>query len=679
MRPSVRSSVLYLACVAALHAAPARAQDTPTFSVSITEADEVVQTIGTTRRIDRAEIEARHARTLDEALRLIPGVYVRTGGDGTPRIDVRGFRSRHVLLLVDGVPFNSAADGQFDPARISTAAIREITVTFGTSSVLYGDNAMAAVIEIVTTPEKSAAALDLTAGAPDQRDAAGRIARSIGRLDLMIAGSAFTTPGYRLASSFTPTTVENGGRRENSDRDRRDLRANLGYAVSPSLKLATEWTVASGAYGTPPSTIDNPADIFAQPVRYDRINDYRTVSGQVSVAFVPAKALDVRAWAYRNQQREDAARYDSATYSSIDKPLVSGTFRSRDRTVVSGASALARIDLGRGGWLRLAVNQRREAFASSGVIRDVLVSGAGSGTGAGGGAGRGARQQPAVATYALRSFDTDQHTDVYSAGTEWEFHPIARLGVAMGGAINWQGRVDAATDAEPTWIAGLSYDLTQTVRLHASASHKIRFPSVDQLYDESAGNPLLQPEQAYAVDAGVDRQLGAASRAGLSIYSTGADNFIERNQGAIFVNRDRYRFSGAEVEFETRLIPRLDLRTAYTFLDSTELGGGNGAELQYRPRHRATLEAEWRLPSQFSARAAVYGVADQRYYSRGTTPIAARAGDYTVVDASVTRRFTRQLDLVFGVTNLFDALYEQAYGLPREGRAAFLTLRTRFE
>ena len=96
------------------------AQTPPTFSVSVTEPSELVEQVGTTRRVTRADIEARNARTLDEALRLLPGVYVRTGGDGTPRIDVRGFRSRHVLLLINGVQVNSTVDGQFDPARIST-------------------------------------------------------------------------------------------------------------------------------------------------------------------------------------------------------------------------------------------------------------------------------------------------------------------------------------------------------------------------------------------------------------------------------------------------------------------------------------------------------------------------------------------------------------------------------
>src|SRR5689334_21876599 len=165
--------------LAALPAAAAAAAQAPaTFSVSVTEASELVEEVGTTRRIGRAEIEARNARTLDEALRLMPGIYVRTGGDGAPRVDVRGFRSRHVLLLINGVPANSTADGQFDPARISTDAIREIKVSYGSSSVLYGDNAMAAVIELTTIDSAPDAAVSVGGGTPDQQRAGGRFART---------------------------------------------------------------------------------------------------------------------------------------------------------------------------------------------------------------------------------------------------------------------------------------------------------------------------------------------------------------------------------------------------------------------------------------------------------------------------------------------------------------------
>ena len=245
---------------------------------------------------------------------------------------------------------------------------------------------------------------------------------------------------------------------------------------------------ATGSYGVPGGTSPIPADIFAQTPRFERVEDYRGASGQVSVVAAPSQRFNLRAWVFSNPQREDRARYDDATYSSMDDPLVQGTFQSRERTTVTGSSALARLDLERFGWLRLAVNQRRESFDSSGVIRDVPASGTSGGGGGGGGRGGGAAAA-APATFDVRSFTIDRHVDVYSTGAEWQVRPVTRLGTVLGAALNMQQRPGGATETEPTWLAGVSYDATATLRLHASATRKIRVPSIDQLFNTSSGNP----------------------------------------------------------------------------------------------------------------------------------------------------------------------------------------------
>jgi vitamin B12 transporter len=512
------AGVAVLASPPALASAQTTPTSVPTFSVSVTEATELVEAVGTTRRIGRAEIEARSARTLDEALRLMPGIYVRTGGDGTPRIDVRGFRARHVLLLVNGVPANSTADGQFDPARLSTDAIREIKVSYGSSSVLYGDNALAAVIEITTIDSTPETRMSVSAGTPDQQGAGGRFARTIGNWSLTATATRFDTAGFRLADSFAPTALEDGGRRQNGDRDRGDLRGAVGYRSSPRLSLSSEWSFGAGSYGVPGSVVDDPADIFAQAPRFERVEGYRLGSGQVSVAAAPSPRVSLRAWAFRNRQTEDRSRYDDDSYSSMDDPLAQGTFESRERTVVTGASALARLDLQRLGWLRLAANQRRESFDSSGVIRDVPSAGGSGGGGGGGGRGGGSGSQPA--TFAVRPFSIDQHVDVSSLGAEWQAHPATRLGTVVGAAVNVQHRPGVDAKAEPAWIAGVSYDATDAMRLHASATRKVRVPSIDQLFNTSSGNPDLRAEHAYGVDAGASYRLGTASSVAVSVFST---------------------------------------------------------------------------------------------------------------------------------------------------------------
>ena len=87
-----------------------------------------VESVGTVREITAMDIQAKGARTVDEALELLPGLDIRTGAEGIPRVNLRGFRSRHVLLMLDGIPLNSTFDGQFDPSLIPVENIAKIKV-----------------------------------------------------------------------------------------------------------------------------------------------------------------------------------------------------------------------------------------------------------------------------------------------------------------------------------------------------------------------------------------------------------------------------------------------------------------------------------------------------------------------------------------------------------------------
>jgi outer membrane receptor protein involved in Fe transport len=571
------------------------------------------------------------------------------------------------------VQVNSTVDGQFDPARISTAAIRKIKVSYSGSSLLYGDNALAAVIEIATVDNQDDSRIDLSLGTPDQRGAAGRIARTAGPWSLLATGSGYATKGFRLPGSFQATSVEDGGRRVNSDRDRGEFRGGLGYRFSPAVSVSTEWNVAAGSYGVPPGAISDPNDVFAQAIRYERVEDYRSATGQVSVVVTPAERFNLRGWVYRNAQREDRSRYDDATYSSMDDPLVQGTFQSRERTNVTGSTALTRIDLERLGWLRVAVNQRREAFDSNGVIRDVSATGGGGGGGGGRGGGSGPTR------FDIRSFALDQHVDVWSTGAEWQVRPSPSVGTVVGVALNGQRRAGLDAELEPTWIAGLSYDATPDLRLHASATRKVRVPSIDQLFSAAAGNPALRSERAYGLDVGADRRLGGQSSVGVSGFVTEARDFIERLSGLPFDNQGTYRFAGVEISAQTTAIDRLNLRSSYTFLDAADVtAGAPNRRLQTRPRHRGSLEWIWTLAPSSSIRGAAQLVGQQLFDSRGSTPVQLEAEGYALVDLGVTQGVGRRYEVTFDVTNVFDQRYDQSYGLPREGRTAMLALRARF-
>ena len=424
-------------------AAQTQNRETPHFSVSVTERTDIVEEVGTTRRISKEEIETQQARTLDEALRLLPGVYVRTGGAGTPRIDLRGWRSRHVLLLLDGVPVNSTDDGQFDPTEFSTASIREIKVTYGASSLLYGENAVAGVIEISTEPVQpgrhAAVELDIRRGIQGQ--AGGHLSLGTERVSVLVSANSFRSDEFRLPEAFVATSTEDGALRANSDRDRQTALVKVGITASRTLKVGGQVTVGGGSHGLPPTTVDSPDDPFAQQIRYERVERYRSARGQVSAAYRPDGPFQLRAWAFVNNRDEDRARYDDATYSSLDDPLVSGTFQRTDETTISGGAVHGLADFGAVGRLRLSLNTRREVFDSAGQVRDQPIGGGGRGGSGGRGGGSTTRQ------FALRAFDEHRQVGVHAIGAEWEVRPTPRTGLVTGISGTWQSRLEGRQGA----------------------------------------------------------------------------------------------------------------------------------------------------------------------------------------------------------------------------------------
>ena len=161
----------------------------------------------------------------------------------------------------------------------------------------------------------------------------------------------------------------------------------------------------------------------------------------------------------------------------------------------------------------------------------------------------------------------------------------------------------------------------------------------------------------------------------VSVFQTNAYDFIERDSPQPFENHDEYRFRGAELTLQTTRIPRLGLRGGYSFLDSDDIG--TGLPLQTRPRHRGMIDWVWTPVSGSAVRGAVSLTGTQLYDSRGSNTVQRKANRYTLVDLGFTQTLARRYDIVFDATNLFDKLYDQAYGLPREGRGAVLSLRAR--
>jgi len=122
--------------------------------ISATKSTQKLQDVTSNINVITAqEIEERHYSTVIEALNSLAGVdFNSNGGVGhTSNIYIRGFDSKRVLVLIDGIRYNDVSSLSGAPfAHLMVNDIEQIEVIKGAQSGIWGADASAGVINIVT-------------------------------------------------------------------------------------------------------------------------------------------------------------------------------------------------------------------------------------------------------------------------------------------------------------------------------------------------------------------------------------------------------------------------------------------------------------------------------------------------------------------------------------------------
>lgn len=625
----------------------AQGEPVPVYDVYVTSQQDVVSAVTTTREVTREDMHWESARTLDEAVIHEPSLVVRTGGEGSPRIDIRGLRTRQILTLIDGVPFYSSEDNAFDPSLIPTQIMHRLDITYSNSSVLYGDGPIAGILQIRTRSAeeglRAEARGDFRSG--NQNLGEVSVAGGQGGIEGFAAGRYFSSDGWYLPDSFDPTDLENGGRRANSDREQGNFFGKAGYVFEGRGRVDAVLDYRHAEYGVPWRTEQQ--NDFVGRARFERVDHVDGVTTQLSGQLDASEAVTLRSWAFFNRQEEQRSGYDD---ENLDSMLDRNTFRLTGTTLVSGGAVHGRVDLGALGTARLAVNGRYEQFETNGRIRDQ-----------GGGNFRSVHEQDSYGVWSL-------------AG-EYELKLSESLGVVVGyGHAFLVGDRSVSEDANLV-LAGGYLDLPTGTRLRASAAHKVRFPSLRQFYAIDGGNSSLQPERCWCFEVGATQPLPwAKATLGVTGFWLDLRDFIERDDTTdLFENRQQLESRGVEVTMVSNPWKPVVLRTAYTFLDARDVSDGSPYDrLDNRPRHKVDAELRLTAATGTTFRVAMTWLGDSLIYTRSDPIRSAHLADFALLDLRLGQAlFDDRLDLYFGVDNVTDQESEVNVFFPQPGRTFY--------
>lgn len=176
--------------------------------------------------ITAEEMEAQGARDILQVLETVPGFNVaRTGSfGGTTSLFVRGGESDFNLVLLDGLQLNQPG-GAYDFGDLTTANVERIEIVRGPSSVLYGADAVASVISIITRKGegKPSGHFRFEGGSFDSLRFDGGVQGGTGKLHYSLGAQYFDTEGFH---DF------------NNSYDKVDLSTRLDFQLSPSSSIS---------------------------------------------------------------------------------------------------------------------------------------------------------------------------------------------------------------------------------------------------------------------------------------------------------------------------------------------------------------------------------------------------------------------------------------------------------
>lgn len=592
--------------------------------------------------LDSEDLRRFGDRSLADALRRVSGVQVVRGGSfgAATSLFVRGGESDYTLVLVDGVQVNQPGGG-FDFAELTTDNVERVEIVRGPASALYGSDAVAGVIHVITRTGSGgpAATVSLEAGSFGRLDVAADLRAGTEGASYGVSLARRSTDGVLAFNNRHVQTVLSGAARFRPD-DRTDVRVNLRLS-------GREYHFPTNSSG---SVVDTNAFSFSD-----------ATTARVSVTHRMGRRLAVEASAGVHET-------DGGTDDAPDGPA--------DTLGFYGFTSLDHF--------RRAVGEVRTH-----LYLDPAVLTAGF---------EYEEERQRSFTESLSEFATSADRSRSERSNLGYFvHASGRAGgvsYQAGGRLEDNERFGRSA----TWQAGIASPLPvgSSTRLRASVGTAIKEPTFFENFATgfARGNPDLEPERSTSWEIGFEQSLlEGAVTAGATYFDQAFEDLIQYTFSPPSPGDPNYfnvaaaDARGVEVDLDVR-DERWSVGASWSWTDTEVTDSGfdqgegatfvEGEQLLRRPRHRGSLHAAAGFGRiEMSARVRHVGERhDRDFETFPATP--AVLPDYRLVSLGGAWRVTGpdvggpSATVELRVENILDESYQELLGFPGPGRGIYV-------
>ncbi|WP_158828353.1 TonB-dependent receptor plug domain-containing protein [Mucilaginibacter lacusdianchii] len=563
--------------------------------------------------ITRQQIERSAGKTLPELLNEQANVIVN-GATSNPGLNkglyLRGADTRYTLILLDGVLITdpTAIGDVYDLRLLPIDQIDHVEIMKGGQSTLYGSDAVAGVINIVTRKDANkginANAL-ATIGSYGTYKGSVNLNSRVGAFTYNASFTHFRTDG--VSEAARPDNATTTFDKDGFIQDAANLR--LGYNATSRLSINPffRYFYNTGEFDEQ-GYVDGTGTFFTRNLNTGTNAVYKLNKGSVNLNYN-----------YENVNRNYAFSFGPQTYL--------GKLHFVDLYLNHQFSDNVKLLFG--------VDNRYSKANSSG------------------------------------SAETDKHADLFGAyGSLFIMHPQSAYNIEAGGRYYHHSLFGGAGTYSVTQSLNLIDN--NRLRLFGTVSSSFKAPDLSALYGPYGANPDLKPEKSHGYEAGFssDNVFGSIFNFRADYYNRKINNEIVYGPNG-YINRDQQNAEGVEVE-SSATFGKLNLKGYYTYLHGNTIKGVGTTSITTenylirRPKNTIGMFAGWQATSN------LFASLNYRYYSKRndvySDPVTYASSlqtlkSYNLVDAYAEYALlNRRLKLFADVKNIFNAKYMEVYG-----------------
>ena len=590
-------------------------------TITVTSATKTEQSIkDVTSNIDvitAQDIEARKFKTVVEALNSLSGVSISSnGGMGTlTQIYLRGMNSNKTLVLIDGIRYNNPTDGSVDFAHLMINDIERIEVIKGAQSSVWGADASAGVINIITKSSQKGThgSASVEYGKYNTKTSKATISHKNENFDAKLSALRVDTDGFSAISpkSSDADNFEDDGYRNTTV----DLK--LGYNFDDNNRVSTSYQTINAK-----TNFDDMLYASTFPWGID------------SIASANSKAQTKTRNSLANLNYENKNSFATTNvytnYSRFKNESEAPSFTSRNKTDVKEYGVKSTIPY---------------LSETSSVTMGAEYKGFED-------------KEDINRKYNSRA--------IYITNTNKFFSDKTILSQAL--------RYDKYSDFDnkTTGKIGIKQYIIDELNISSNYGTGYNIPTTFQLYDTSygMGNENLNPEKTKSYDVGIEYK-------GFSItyFNTKVNNLIVAPASVYENVEGDSKFKGIEVAYKNYVTEDIFLNLNYTRLSAKNK---DKEEFGRRPKDKVGFGVDYYGLKDFHFNVNGEYIGTRQSVNFDYNRPNVKTGNYTIWNAVVDYDINKTFSTYVKLDNMFNKDYQIVDGYATSQRAAFVGLKASF-